>query len=118
MQEYLEIMNHFGLKSQKRKLNEECYEFLEAVSDYEELVCENECYDYPYTAEELDIFRDHIVEELGDILILLTQFIARYNISKEELDEWMDSKLIRTKHRIKTGYYEEVKYDNRKRTSD
>lgn len=106
MQKYLDIMNHFGLKSQKRKLNEECYEFLEAVTDYEELVCENECYDYPYTAEELDIFRDHIVEEMGDMLILLTQFIARYNISKEELDKWMDYKLLRTEHRIRTGFYD------------
>lgn len=105
MQRYEDIMNHFGLRSQMKKLNEECYEFLEAVDNYEDLVCENECYDYPYTAEELDIFRDHIVEELGDVLILLTQFIARYKISKEELDEWMDSKLDRTEYRIKTGYY-------------
>ena len=111
MQKYLDIINHFGLKSQKRKLDEECYEFLEAVTEYEELVCENESYDYPYTVEELDIFRDHIVEEMGDILILLTQFIARYNISKEELDEWMDYKLFRTEHRIKTGYYDKDEND-------
>ena len=48
---------------------------------------------------------------MGDILILLTQFIARYNISKEELDEWMDYKLFRTEHRIKTGYYDKDEND-------
>lgn len=106
MQRYEDIMNHFGLRSQMKKLYEEVYEFLEAVDNYEDLVCENECYDYPYTVEELDIFRDHIVEEMGDVLILLTQFIARYRISKEELDKWMDAKLERTEHRISTGYYE------------
>lgn len=106
MKPYEDIMNHFGLRSQMKKLNEETYEFLEAVNNYEELVFENECYDYPYTVNELAIFRDHIVEEMGDMLILLTQFIARYNIEKSELDTWMDAKLDRTKERIKTGYYE------------
>lgn len=105
MQRYADIMNHFGLRSQMKKLNEETYEFLEAVNNYEALIFENECYDNVYTAEELDIFRDHLVEEMGDVLILLTQFIARYGISKEELDEWMDSKLDRTEYRIKTGFY-------------
>lgn len=106
MQRYLDIMNHFGLKCQKRKLDEECYEFLEAVTEYEELVCENESYDYPYTVDELNVFRDRIVEEMSDLLILITQFIARYDIKKEELDEWMGSKLDRTEYRIITGYYE------------
>ena len=105
MQRYEDIMKHFGLRSQMKKLNEETYELLEAVNNYEALVFENECYNIVYTVEELDIFRDHIVEELGDILILLTQFIARYNISKEELDEWMDAKLDRTEYRIKTDFY-------------
>lgn len=105
MQRYENIMNHFGLRSQMKKLNEECYEFLEAVDNYEDIVCEQECFDYPYTVEELNIFRDHLVEEMGDMLILLTQFIARYKISKEELDEWMDAKLDRTEYRMKNGYY-------------
>lgn len=105
MQRYEDIMNHFGIKRQKKKLNEEVYELLEAVSDYEELICENECYDYPYTASELAIFREHIVEEMGDVLLLLTQFIARYRIEKAELDNWIDAKLDRTEHRIKTNYY-------------
>lgn len=105
MQRYEDIMNHFGLRSQMKKINEETYEFLEAVNNYEALIFENECYDNVYTTEELDIFRDHIVEEMGDVLILLTQFIARYKISKTELDEWMDAKLDRTEYRINTGFY-------------
>ena len=105
MQRYEDIMNHFGIKRQKKKLNEEVYEFLEAVSDYEELLCENDSYGDVYSNDELNIFRDHIVEEMGDVLVLLTQFIARYKICKEELDNWMDYKLDRTEHRIVTDFY-------------
>ena len=107
MQRYEDIMNHFGLRSQMRKLDEETYELLEAINNYEALIFENDCYGDVYTIEELEMFRDHIVEEMGDVLILLTQFIARYRIDKEELDEWMGSKLDRTEYRIKTGYYKE-----------
>ena len=107
MQRYEDIMNHFGLRSQMRKLDEEIYELLEAINNYEALISENDCYGDVYTIEELRIFRDHIVEEMGDVLILLTQFIARYRIDEEELNEWMDSKLDRTEYRIKTGYYKE-----------
>lgn len=105
MQQYEEIINRFGFRAQMKKLNEEVYEFLEAVDNYEDANMEQGDEPY-YTTEEMNIFRDHVVEELGDVLILLTQFIARYKIEKEELDVWMDSKLERTRERIKTGYYE------------
>ena len=107
MQVYLDIINHFGLRAQMKKLNEETYELLEAIDNYEDAVMEEESHREPfYTTAEMAIFRDHVVEEMGDVLILLTQFIARYGIDKSELDVWMDSKLERTKERIKTGYYE------------
>jgi NTP pyrophosphatase (non-canonical NTP hydrolase) len=106
MQQYEEIINHFGLRAQMKKLNEETYELLEAIDNYEDAWLELEGHEPYYTAAEMAIFRDHVVEEMGDVLILLTQFIARYGIDKSELDVWMDSKLERTRERIKTGYYE------------
>ena len=118
MKQYLDIINHFGLRAQMKKLNEEVYELLEAVDNYEDACLEQYDREPYYTAAEMAIFRDHVVEEMGDVLVLLTQFIARYDIEKSELDVWMDSKLDRTKERIKTGYYEGTKYDDRKRTSD
>lgn len=108
MQPYLDIINRFGFRAQMKKLNEEVYEFLEAIDNYEDANMEQGDEPY-YTTEEMNIFRDHVVEELGDVLILLTQFIARYKIEKEELDEWMDYKLERTKRRIEMGYYNEEK---------
>lgn len=110
MQEYLDIINHFGLRRQMKKLNEECYEFLESVDNYEDAIMDMETNDY-YTVEEVKIFRNHMVEEMGDVLLLLTQFIARYGIGKDELDIWMDYKLERTKQRISTDYYEKGEDD-------
>lgn len=107
MQLYLDIINHFGLRQQMKKLNEEVYELLEAIDAYEDAVMEQEGSREPfYTVAEMAIFRDHVVEEMGDVLILLTQFLARYEIVKPELDTWMDAKLDRTQKRIKEGYYD------------
>lgn len=105
MKPYLDIINHFGYRNQMKKLNEETYELLEAVDNYEDASMEfNNDEDY-YSVEEMKIFRDHIVEEMGDVLILLTEFIGRYDIEKYELDKWMDYKLERTLDRIDSGYY-------------
>lgn len=106
MQRYLDIINHFGYRKQMKKLNEECYEFLEAVDIYEDAWLEQDDKEPYYTVGEMAIFRDHIIEEMGDMLILLTEFIAKYDIEKEELDKVMDFKLDRTEQRIVTKYYE------------
>ena len=79
---------------------------MEAIDDFEDADMEVNGHEPYYTVGELAIFRDHVVEEMGDVLIRLTQFLARYDIKKYELDVWMDSKLDRTKYRIRTGYYE------------
>lgn len=105
MKPYLDIINHFGYRNQMKKLNEEIYELLEAVDNYEDASMEfNNNEDY-YSVEEMKTFRDHIVEEMGDVLILLTEFIGKYDIEKYELDKWMDYKLERTLDRIDSGYY-------------
>lgn len=102
MKPYLDIMNHFGYRNQMKKLNEECFEFIEAVDNYEDLLAFVE----DATPHDVDLVRSFVVEEMGDMLILLTEFIARYHIKKEELDATMDYKLDRTLERIKSGFYE------------
>lgn len=104
MQRYLDIINHFGLRSQMKKLNEETYELLEAIDSYEDAVLDSNVNEF-YTTDELNIFRNHIIEELSDVLILLTQFIATYDIKQSEVDGWMDYKLDRTEERINSNFY-------------
>lgn len=96
MQPYLEIINHFGVRNQMKKCNEEMFEFLEAVDNYEDGMLEMEN-PHAYIGEgELHILREHVVEELGDVMLLLTQFIGLYQIEPDELNASMDYKLDRT----------------------
>lgn len=107
---YLSIMDYFGYRKQMRKLSEECYELIEAIDNYEDYVA----FGQPEHKDEISastetIFRDAIIEEMGDLLNVCTQFILRYGITQDELDLVMDFKLERTEERIEEGYYEEKK---------
>ena len=101
MKPYLDIINHFGIRNQMKKLNEECYEFIEAVDNYEDYKLFNKA-----TSEEESLARSFVIEECADMLILLTQFIALYEIDKKEIDTFFDEKLKRTLDRIESGYYD------------
>lgn len=102
MKPYLDIINHFGYRNQLKKLHEECFEFIEAVDNYEDLMS----FVKEPTPHDIDMLREFVIEEMGDMLILLTQFIARYHINQKEIDKSMDFKLGRTLARIEAKYYE------------
>lgn len=115
---YLSVMDYFGYRNQMRKLSEECYELIEAIDNLEDYYVFGE----PGHKDEISastetIFRDAIVEEMGDLLNVCTQFILRYGITQDELDLVMDFKLERTEERIEEGYYEK-KNEKRSKTND
>lgn len=85
----LRIFRHYGIESQKRKLNEECYEFLQAVDEWQ-----------GYT--DSPIFRQHVVEELADCLVVLKQFQHHFGIDEQTIKEWCDYKTERTLKRIES----------------
>lgn len=99
---YLDIMEHFGYRAQMKKFAEESFEFLEAVDNYEDLLLFG-----VGNHHEEELARDFVVEEMGDVLILLTEFIAKYEIGQDELNKHMDYKLARTLKRIDEGYYDD-----------
>lgn len=101
MKSYLDVIEYFGVRNQMKKLNEECFEFLEAVDNYED---ELAFHLTDRVGENMS--RDHVIEEMGDILTILTQFIEKYEILQEELDPYMGFKLQRTLDRINSKYYE------------
>ena len=84
----LRIFNHFGIETQKRKLNEECYEFLQAVAEYEK---------DPFLTNVR-----HIAEELADCLVVLKQFQHHFGIDEQTIKQWCDYKTERTLARIDT----------------
>ena len=102
MKPYLDIMEHFGYRAQMKKLAEESYEFLEAVDNYEDLLL----FGVNNYHEEM-LARDFVVEEMADMLILLTQFVAKYEITQNELNAHIDDRIIKTLKQIGDGYYDE-----------
>jgi NTP pyrophosphatase (non-canonical NTP hydrolase) len=75
----IEIINHYGLKNQIRKFNEESYELIEALFEND---------------------KDHITEEIADCLLLIKQFRDFYKIQDEEIREVYDYKLARQERRM------------------
>lgn len=96
MKRYLDIYNYFGGDNQRRKLVEEIYEFLEAVTIYDRCR-ENRDENY---------LKLNVTEEMADILLLLTEFIAAYDIKQNAVEDFIDTKLGRTEKRIENGYYD------------
>ena len=93
----LEIINHYGIKHQQRKLAEEVFELQEAITQKE----------YPAIAkghknEEIDkLENDNIAEELTDVIVLVSQIKEYYGISDAQLGKIMDFKVYTTLERIK-----------------
>ncbi len=101
----LKIINHYGVNNQQRKLQEEVFELQEAIYDYENTYYE------PYTdsieersvseEEQKEPLREHIAEELADVMVLLEQFKLYYDISSEEITNIFWSKVNRQLDRMK-----------------
>lgn len=53
--------------------------------------------------------KEHLLEEFADVLICLEQLKIKYNISDEQLQEWIDYKHNRNLKRLEQE--EEKKYD-------
>lgn len=80
MNDYKKIINHYGINAQLKKLNEEVYEFEEAVLEKHN--------------------KEHITEEIADILVILQQFKEKYNIDLAEINKVMKNKVDRQIRRI------------------
>lgn len=88
----LNIIKHFGLEHQLRKLNEEHYELQEAITIHE--LKKTVEYEIPLT--EIIGTKEHIIEELGDVRLVLLQIQEFYGITDEEIENVMEFKGVRT----------------------
>lgn len=99
-EDMLKIINHFGVNTQMKKFNEECYELIEAIRDGEHTR-------YIGVSNDIaEVSKKHIMEEMADVLNLLQQFVFYYGIEQEEFEEQLQFKVKRTLARIEEGYYE------------
>ena len=91
------IIEHYGINNQQRKLEEEVFELQEAIMElqhYEEYACD---FDYQTTLKKQ---KEHIAEELADVMVILEQFKRYYNISDDEIEKIKEFKVKRQLERI------------------
>ena len=81
-----DIIEHYGLPHQKRKLAEEMFELIEAIT-------QNQCNPCKKT-------HDHVIEEIADNLVLLMQMALYYHAKDSEILMIMAQKIARTKIRM------------------
>ncbi len=100
----LKIINKFGINNQQRKLAEEVFELNEAIIKHEEL--------YEIDGYSNDKYREHIAEEIADVMVILEQIKLYYEITSKEITDIFWNKVNRTIDRIEEGYYENERNNN------
>lgn len=79
-QELLNIIKHYGLRNQLKKLSEEVYELQEAI-----LLDEGGMESY-----------QHICEERADVEVLLRQLDEYFEIKFDDISKWIVKKVNKT----------------------
>lgn len=92
-QDLEKILGHYGINNQLKKFNEETYELIEAIltfgvkNNYESL--------------------NHVIEEMGDVYVVLKQLQVYYGIPNSEIEDMMKFKvnrqLLRIEQELKNG---------------
>lgn len=80
-EDLLKIINTYGVNAQQRKLSEEVFELQEAITTYE-----NEPLNFLGAGN-----KEHIAEEIADVLNLIEQFMYYYDID-------FDKQVLEIKH--------------------
>lgn len=83
-----DIINHFGVDRQSRQAMEECGELIQAI---------NKMLRYP----DDEIKRLELIEEIADVLIMITQLKIIFDIEQSEIRRMMNYKKSRLVQRYK-----------------
>lgn len=92
----LKIINHYGVIPQLKYFQSEIFELNEAIINRE--LKETVEYEIPLT--EIVGAKDHIAEEIADVMVMLEQFKNYYEISSEEITKIFWNKVDRQLERI------------------
>lgn len=96
-EDLLKIINTYGVLPQLKYFQSEVFELNEAIITHE--LKKSVEYEIPLT--EIIGIREHIAEEIADVMVMLEQFKLYYDISSEEITEIFWSKVNRQLNRIK-----------------
>ena len=89
----LKIINRYGVIPQLKYFQSEVFELNEAIIRHENL---------PSGMYQpiKNIYKEHITEEIADVMVMLYQFKEYYGISNEEITDIMKYKIDRQLERI------------------
>lgn len=93
----LEIINHYGLMKQLKYIHSEYFELDEAIISCQHKGCFETIIDGFFGDSES---KEHIAQEIADIMVMLKQFQYYYDIKEEKIMEIMESKIDRQLERI------------------
>lgn len=93
----LKIINHYGITPQLKYFQSEVFELNEAIITHE--LKKSVEYEIPLT--EIIGTKQHIAEEIADVMVMLEQFKLYYGISSEDIKNIFWSKIDRQLERIK-----------------
>lgn len=101
------IINHYGLKIQLKYFQSEIFELNEAIIKRNNTgILENVVDGIAFAisqvlnTEHKDYSKEHIKEEIADVMVMLKQFQLYYNISTDEIKQIMKEKVKRQLERI------------------
>lgn len=87
-QDLEKIIGHYGINNQLKKFNEETYELVEAI--------------LTFGKENNYKSLNHVIEEIGDVYVVLKQLQIYYGISESEIEDIMKFKIERQLQRIES----------------
>ena len=98
-EDLLKIIKHYGVNAQQRQFAEEVFELQEAIYQY--IAQKEACENIGCSRIHIDKCKEHIAEEIADVMVLLNQFKAYYDIPNETILVFMRGKVNRQLERIK-----------------
>lgn len=87
-QDLEKIIEHYGINNQLKKFNEETYELVEAI--------------LTFGVENHYKSLNHVIEEMGDVYVVLKQLQVYYGIPDSEIEDIMKFKVDRQLCRIES----------------
>lgn len=97
----LQIINHYGVMPQLKYIHSEYFELDEAILNEREISFNSEGDIGDLLT--LNKAKEHIAEEISDILVMLKQFQYYYGITDKQIEDIMNYKIDRQLERIKNG---------------
>ena len=93
----LQIVSHYGIDKQLKYIHSEYFELDEAILDTEAYKSFEESEGVEYNEKGC---KEHITEELADVMVMLKQFQYYYGIDDKQIEDVMYYKIDRQLDRI------------------